>query len=143
MGDFNNQQTDSPEERHFLDIFSFSIIPMGSRPHHQPHCLSSTIDSVTHFTCPEISYHDFIDASVVHSTLLPWDSIYNLADANLKVLRLTSFLVALLWFEDNVFCAMQERNRGDLNGVVVSNADCYSKGPGFESRVSHGPFQKV
>jgi hypothetical protein len=31
----------------------------------------------------------------------------------------------------------------DLNGVVVSNADCYSKGPGFESRVSHGPFQKV
>jgi hypothetical protein len=31
----------------------------------------------------------------------------------------------------------------DLNGVVVSNADCESKGPGFESRVSHGPFQKV
>jgi hypothetical protein len=31
----------------------------------------------------------------------------------------------------------------DLNGVVVSNADCQSKGPGFESRVSHGPFQKV
>jgi hypothetical protein len=31
----------------------------------------------------------------------------------------------------------------DLNGVVVSNADCYSKDPGFESRVSHGPFQKV
>jgi hypothetical protein len=30
-----------------------------------------------------------------------------------------------------------------LNGVVVSNADCQSKGPGFESRVSHGPFQKV
>jgi hypothetical protein len=33
--------------------------------------------------------------------------------------------------------------RDDLNGVVVSNADCYSKGLGFESRVSHGPFQKV
>jgi hypothetical protein len=31
----------------------------------------------------------------------------------------------------------------DLNGVVVSNADCKSKGPGFESRLSHGPFQKV
>jgi hypothetical protein len=31
----------------------------------------------------------------------------------------------------------------DLNGEVVSNADCQSKGPGFESRVSHGPFQKV
>jgi hypothetical protein len=34
-------------------------------------------------------------------------------------------------------------NSDDLNGVVVSNADCQSKGPGFESRVSHGPFQKV
>jgi hypothetical protein len=33
--------------------------------------------------------------------------------------------------------------RTDLNGVLVSNADCQSKGPGFESRVSHGPFQKV
>jgi hypothetical protein len=31
----------------------------------------------------------------------------------------------------------------NLNVVVVSNADCQSKGPGFESRVSHGPFQKV
>jgi hypothetical protein len=31
----------------------------------------------------------------------------------------------------------------DLNDVVVRNADCYSKGPGSESRVSHGPFQKV
>jgi hypothetical protein len=31
----------------------------------------------------------------------------------------------------------------DLNGVVVSNADCYSKGAGFESWVSHGSFQKV
>jgi hypothetical protein len=31
----------------------------------------------------------------------------------------------------------------DLNGVVVSNADYKSKGPSFESRVSHGPFQKV
>jgi hypothetical protein len=27
--------------------------------------------------------------------------------------------------------------KDDLNGVV------HSKGPGFESRVSHGPFQKV
>jgi hypothetical protein len=35
------------------------------------------------------------------------------------------------------------QNNDDLNGVVVSNADCQSKGPGFESRVSHGPFQKV
>jgi hypothetical protein len=34
-------------------------------------------------------------------------------------------------------------NKDDLNGVVVSNADCLSKGPGFESQVSHGPFQKV
>jgi hypothetical protein len=34
----------------------------------------------------------------------------------------------------------------DLNGVVivvVGYADGYSKGPGFESRVSHGPFKKV
>jgi hypothetical protein len=31
----------------------------------------------------------------------------------------------------------------DLNGVVVWYADCYSKGPEFESRVSHGPFKKV
>jgi hypothetical protein len=31
----------------------------------------------------------------------------------------------------------------DLNSVVVGYADCYSKGPGFESRVSHGLFQKV
>jgi hypothetical protein len=31
----------------------------------------------------------------------------------------------------------------DLNGAVVSNADCLSNGPGFESWVSHGPFQKV
>jgi hypothetical protein len=31
----------------------------------------------------------------------------------------------------------------NLNGVVVGYADCYSKGPRFESRVSHGPFQKV
>jgi hypothetical protein len=31
----------------------------------------------------------------------------------------------------------------ELNGVVVGYADCYSKGPGFESRVSHGPCQKV
>jgi hypothetical protein len=32
----------------------------------------------------------------------------------------------------------------DLNGEVVGYAgDCYSKGPRFESRVSHGPFQKV
>jgi hypothetical protein len=30
-----------------------------------------------------------------------------------------------------------------LNGVVVSNADCYSKGFGIESRVSHGTFQIV
>jgi hypothetical protein len=29
----------------------------------------------------------------------------------------------------------------DLNGVVIG--DCYSKGPRFQSRVSHGPFQKV
>jgi hypothetical protein len=35
------------------------------------------------------------------------------------------------------------QNSDDLNGVVVSNADCYSKGPGFESRLSHGHFQKV
>jgi hypothetical protein len=35
------------------------------------------------------------------------------------------------------------KKNDDLNCVVVSNADCYSKGPGFESRVSHGPFQKV
>jgi hypothetical protein len=31
----------------------------------------------------------------------------------------------------------------DLNDVMVSNADCQSKDPGFESQVSHGPFQKV
>jgi hypothetical protein len=31
----------------------------------------------------------------------------------------------------------------DLSDEVVGYADCYSKGPGFESRVSHGPFQKV
>jgi hypothetical protein len=30
----------------------------------------------------------------------------------------------------------------DLNGIVIRYADCYSEGPGFESRVSHGPFQK-
>jgi hypothetical protein len=33
--------------------------------------------------------------------------------------------------------------KDDRNGVVFSNADCQSKGPGFESQVSHGPFQKV
>jgi hypothetical protein len=31
----------------------------------------------------------------------------------------------------------------DLNGVVVGYTDCYSKGLGFKSRVSHGAFQKV
>jgi hypothetical protein len=31
----------------------------------------------------------------------------------------------------------------DLNGVVVGYADYYFKDPGFWSRVSHGPFQKV
>jgi hypothetical protein len=31
----------------------------------------------------------------------------------------------------------------DLNGVEVGSANCYSKGPGFKSRVSHGPIQKV
>jgi hypothetical protein len=31
----------------------------------------------------------------------------------------------------------------DLNGVMVGYADCYSEGLGFESRVIHGPFQKV
>jgi hypothetical protein len=30
----------------------------------------------------------------------------------------------------------------EINDIGVY-ADCYSKGPGFESRVSHGPFQKV
>jgi hypothetical protein len=50
---------------------------------------------------------------------------------------------------DREFYMKQEKKQefymkqDDLNGVVVSNADCYSKGPGFESRVSHGPFQKV
>jgi hypothetical protein len=127
---------------------------------HQPHCPSSTIDSIaskttdsphsiTHFGCPEIVYHDFIGGSfeighlrqpmtytrrsfgnIDRSTLLsmaacwPWDSIYNLADANLKVLRLNSFLVALLdqfapfwtyarrvansliWLDDNFWCGI-------------------------------------
>jgi hypothetical protein len=36
-----------------------------------------------------------------------------------------------------------EKLRDHLNGIVVWYADCYSKGLGFESRVSHGPFRKV
>jgi hypothetical protein len=47
-------------------------------------------------------------------------------------IRVGIWLGLLLW-----------KGQDDLNGVVVSNADCYSKGSGFESRVSHGPFQKV
>jgi hypothetical protein len=43
----------------------------------------------------------------------------------------------------DIFESRHEGRQDDLNGVVVSNADCQSKGPGFESRVSHGPFQKV
>jgi hypothetical protein len=35
------------------------------------------------------------------------------------------------------------KSMNDLNDVVVGYADCFSEGPGFESRVSHGPFQKV
>jgi hypothetical protein len=42
-----------------------------------------------------------------------------------------------------LFLTQVQPVQDDLNGVVVSNADFYSKGPGFESRVSHGPFQKV
>jgi hypothetical protein len=30
----------------------------------------------------------------------------------------------------------------DLIGVVIGYVDCYSKGPEFKARVSHGPFQK-
>jgi hypothetical protein len=46
-------------------------------------------------------------------------------------------------FDRFVTRCKKARPNDDLNGVVVSNADCQSKGPGFESRVSHGPFQKV
>jgi hypothetical protein len=31
----------------------------------------------------------------------------------------------------------------ELNGIAVGYAECYSRGPGFESQVSHGSFQKV
>jgi hypothetical protein len=40
----------------------------------------------------------------------------------------------------NIFASV---GQNPLNDVVVGYADCYSKGPGFKSRVSHGHFQKV
>jgi hypothetical protein len=123
----------------------------------QPHCQASTIDlilssipdnlrSTTQFGCPGISHQDFVGASLEISQIrsfknidqsallaaaayLLWDSIGSLPDANLKVLRLNSFLVALLdrfallrtynrreansmtWYDDAVLSAIQERNR--------------------------------
>jgi hypothetical protein len=43
----------------------------------------------------------------------------------------------------NLILNSEKYTLDDLNGVVVECADCYSKGPGFESRVRHGPNQKV
>jgi hypothetical protein len=55
------------------------------------------------------------------------------------------FIVKTLSFcrTKNSFCRTKlHKEKDDLNGVVIGYADCYSKGPGFEPRVTHGPFQK-
>jgi hypothetical protein len=41
----------------------------------------------------------------------------------------------------SLFWVMRLGGIDDLNGVVGGYADCYSKGPGFESRASHGPSE--
>jgi hypothetical protein len=116
--------------------------------------ISDSLRSTTQFSCPGISHHDFVGASfeishirqpmtftqrsfriidqsalLAAAAYLPWDSIGSLPNADLKVLRLNSLLVALLdhfaplrtynrreansltWFDDSVLSAIQGRIR--------------------------------
>jgi hypothetical protein len=60
--------------------------------------------------------------------------------------ELSAIFMALVLVRDHhpaEFIILSDSITEDLNGVVVGYADCYSKGPGFEFGVSHGPFQKV
>jgi hypothetical protein len=120
-GSFLMHQKNKREVLDMLDHFSIS------NTHPQPHSQASTIylilssipdslHSTTKFGCPGISHHDFVGASFEirrwrslkdRLGILPWDSIGSLPDANLKVFRLDSLLVALF----NRFAPLRTYNR--------------------------------
>jgi hypothetical protein len=61
----------------------------------------------------------------------------------MKIIETWQFSLSLKIKRHVFFVWAKKFSHDNLNGVVVGYADCYSKGSGFESRVSHGPFQKV
>jgi hypothetical protein len=76
-----------------------------------------------------------VNSSDIHSRastrlLTEWQVRWNDSDMDRYCYSIVPMVLVKAWMDD-------------LNGVVVGYADCYFKGPGFESWVSHCPFQKV
>jgi hypothetical protein len=102
--------------------------------------IPESLRSTTQYGCPGISHHDIVGASfkislirqpmtftrrsfrnIDHATLivavayLPWDSIGSLPDANVRVLRLYSLLVALL----ARFVPLRTYNHREANSLMM------------------------